>query len=192
MRQHSQVVAEVASALAAGQVAKAKGVLEAEYAFRPDQSQRPRFKPARSLPVFLRDGFIDRYGGERLVFPGALHLISCLLPNAFPYHPHGHMQHCHMAFWQLFPSVDHIVPVARGGSNDMENLVCTSMLRNQVKSGWLLSELGWELQPPRQDEEWDGLVGWFLEVLPKHREFLSQRPALRQWEAAIRNAGGVP
>jgi hypothetical protein len=35
------------------------------------------------MAVFARDGFVDRYSGERLVFPGTLRLLAKLLPNEF-------------------------------------------------------------------------------------------------------------
>jgi len=63
----------------------------------------------------LWDGFIDRYSGQRLVFPGALRLLSHLLPAQFPFHTNWKTDSCHLAFYELFPTIDHVVPISRGG-----------------------------------------------------------------------------
>lgn len=51
------------------------------------------------------------------------------------------MSECHIVYWELFPTIDHIVPVARGGRNSEENWVSTSMLRNSAKFNGTLEEL---------------------------------------------------
>ncbi|MFZ1427770.1 MAG: hypothetical protein WAS21_13460 [Geminicoccaceae bacterium] len=48
--------------------------------------------------MFTRDGFVDRYSGERLVFPGTLRLLAKLLPNEFPFHSNWRTDACHFAF----------------------------------------------------------------------------------------------
>jgi hypothetical protein len=66
--------------------------------------------------------------------------------------------------WDLFPTVDHKVPVSRGGNpDDLDNWITTSMLRNSAKANFTLEELGWALHPPGSLDEWDGLTGWFLQ-----------------------------
>ena len=133
--------------------------------------------------VFLRDGFVDRYAGTRLVFPPVLRLISQTLPEEFPFHPNWKMSECHVAYWELSATVDHVVPVARGGRDDETNWVCTSMLRNGVKSNWTLDELGWDLLPSGDLEEWDGMLGWFLNFANSHKDIL-HHPYLRRWHVA--------
>ncbi|HET6387455.1 MAG TPA: HNH endonuclease domain-containing protein [Armatimonadota bacterium] len=68
----------------------------------------------------------------------------------------------HLAYWELFPTIDHVVPVARGGSDSEENWVCCSMLTNSIKSNWTLEQLQWRLLPPGALAEWDGMMGWFV------------------------------
>jgi hypothetical protein len=75
------------------------------------------------LAVFRRDGFIDRYSGVRLVCPATLRLISKRLPEQFPFHRNGRFDVCHFGFWELFPTIDHYVPVARGGADDESNWI---------------------------------------------------------------------
>ncbi|MCK5133872.1 MAG: HNH endonuclease [Candidatus Sabulitectum sp.] len=112
------------------------------------------------MRVFLRDGFIDRYSGEKLLFPPVLRIISLLYPLEFPYHSHWKMDRCHLAYWHLIPTIDHVVPVSRGGLDEEANMVCTSQMKNSVKAGWLLEELGWKLYPAGCADEWDGLLQW--------------------------------
>jgi hypothetical protein len=93
------------------------------------------------------------------------------------------MSECHVAYWELSATVDHIVPVARGGTDDETNWVCTSMMRNGVKSNWTLEELGWELVPPGDLERWDGLLEWFLKFAESHEDVL-RHPYVRRWHTA--------
>lgn len=70
-----------------------------------------QYTPFESTCLFVTDGFIDRYDGERMVFPGVLRILSDIFPNDFPYHPNWKSGACHQWYWELFPTVDHIVPV---------------------------------------------------------------------------------
>ncbi len=116
-----------------------------------------------STRVFVRDGFLDRYTGERLIFPPVLRVLSIVLPDKFPYHPNWKTVVTHPAFWKVGATIDHVVPVTRGGADDESNWVTTSMARNSAKMNWTLEELGWTLHPPGNFGEWDGLLHWFLE-----------------------------
>jgi hypothetical protein len=72
------------------------------------------------------------------------------------------MSETHPAYWEPFPTVDHLVPITKDGTNTEANCVTTSMLRNSAKANWTIEELGWVLYPPGDLERWDGLVHWFL------------------------------
>jgi hypothetical protein len=109
-------------------------------------------------PHFHQDGFIDCYSGQRLIFPGTLRLLSLCLPEEFPFHSNWKMDRTHPAFWELFPTIDHIVPIARGGEDAETNWVTTSQLQNSAKANWTLKELRWTLVPAGSVEEWDGLI----------------------------------
>lgn len=160
------ILQRVCGALSTGETEAAAEVLRREYPFTPPdktKKQEPGFSLA--MRIFHRDGYIDRYSGQRLVFPGALRMLSLLLPTEFPYHPNWRMDQAHLAFWELTPTLDHVVPMARGGADTEENLVTTSMLRNSAKSNWLLEDLGWKLLPAEPQAEWDGLLGWFMQAV---------------------------
>jgi len=65
------------------------------------------------LAAFARDGFVDRYSGARLVCGATLRLISKRPPVQFPFQPNWRTDACHFAFWDLAPTIDHILPVSR-------------------------------------------------------------------------------
>lgn len=81
--------------------------------------------------------------------------------------------------------MDHIVPVARGGADNETNWVTTSMLRNSAKSNWTLEELGWELVPPGDFKQWDGLLAWFVEFLKQDKSHLADKYINRWHRAAL-------
>lgn len=136
------------------------------------------------MAVFVRDGYVDRYSGDRLVFPGVLRLLSRTLPAVFPFHPRWKVGECHQMYWDLFPTVDHVTSVAYGGADVAENWVTTSMLRNSAKSHWGLQELGWQLSPAGDLKDWDGLTGWFFAYVRGKPELLSDKYLYRWYKAA--------
>lgn len=185
MNQKLDTLARVCSLLDAGAVAGASSLLRRDYPFVAPPAPERKFGESEALRVFVRDGFRDRYSGDRLVFPGTLRVLSLRLPEDFPYHPNWRMTDTHFAFWELSPTVDHLVPVARGGADAEANWVTTSMVRNQAKANWTLEELGWTLKPPGQLCEWDGLMGWFLGFAARQPDVL-ESAALRRWHRAAR------
>lgn len=183
----SATIARVCNALADGSRDRAADLLNAEYPFTGASNAGRRYSEFEMMQVFMRDGFVDRYSGERLVFPGTLRLLSQLLPAEFPAHKNWKMAESHSAFWELFPTIDHVVPVARGGLDDDTNWVTTSMLKNPAKAHWTLDELGWRLHPPGAQDAWDGLTGWFMAYVGDHPEVLA-RGYLKRWAKAAARA----
>jgi hypothetical protein len=173
-------IAEVCAALKRNSLDAAAELVEQRYPLSTKRETRVSISKRDYMRIFLRDAFVDRYTGHRLVFPPVLRVISEALPEQFPYQPHWKFGVCHTAYWELWPTVDHVVPVVRGGMHDMDNWVTTSMLTNQVKGHWTLEELGWELLPPGRLEEWDGLLRWFLEYVEAYQDVLGVE-AVRAW-----------
>jgi hypothetical protein len=191
MEDKAAVLSDVCAALSINQQGEASEILCAQYPFVPLANVGRHYSIRQMLAVFLRDGFVDRYSGARLVCPATLRLISKRLPEHFPFHRNGRLDVCHFAFWELFPTVDHFVPVARGGADDEGNWFTTSMVRNAAKSAFTLDELGWSLHPPGNTADWDGLVGWFVEQVRADRTLLDDL-YLRQWFAAASSANVCP
>jgi hypothetical protein len=94
---------------------------------------------------------------------------------------------CHFAFYELSPTIDHVLPVSRGGSDSEDNWVTTSMVRNSAKANFTLEELGWSLCPAGDMEEWDGLMGWFV-AQGKTNPIIGSDAYLRQWLRVAQNA----
>ena len=109
------------------------------------KEKREDFTPEFKTELLWRDGFIDRYSTtrEKLIHPMVLRILSECMQDEFPYDSHWNMKTTHIAYYQLYPSFDHIIPNARGGTNKKNNLVCTSYLRNQAKGGYTPEELQW-------------------------------------------------
>jgi hypothetical protein len=181
--EYSSTIENACHLIAAGDIAGASGIISAGYPFCPAQKQRRNVTPSVMTSVFLRDGFTDRYRGTRLVFPPVLRLLSHYLPAVFPYHKNGKMSEGHLAYWELFPTIDHIVPVARGGADSVENWVCCSMLTNSIKSNWTLEQLQWRLLPEGDFVQWDGMVGWFLRQVRADPAVL-ENAYIKAWHAA--------
>ncbi len=178
-----KIISKACIALGEGKIKIAKKIIEIEYPHQSLKSTIRNYTEYQSTKIFIRDGFIDRYSGKKLIFPPVLRLLSKLMPEVFPFQKNWKMSECHLAYWQLFPTIDHIIPVARGGDDEDRNWVTTSMLRNNAKSNWLLKELGWELYPPGLLKDWDGLMHWFMEYVENHSEILNV-PYIYKWHKA--------
>lgn len=185
------VLSVVCDFLAGGDSDSAKETLK-RYPFVPFEKIARRYSERESMKLFIRDGFIDRYTGNRLFNPGVLRLLHVLLGDDFPADPNWKVSGTHPAFWELFPTVDHVKPVSRGGPDDKSNWVTASMLRNQAKNQWTLADLGWELHP-RGGVEWDGRSRWLVDYLAANPTVLAgaaepHRGYIRRWLTATKAA----
>jgi len=183
MADKSIAIAEVCAALKSGVRNRAIKLLKHDYPFAPHPATKRQYGPLESTRVFVRDGFIDRYTAEHLIFPPGLRVISAELPDDFPYHPNWKTDVTHSAYWEVGATVDHLLPVSRGGTDDDSNWVTTSMAHNSAKGNWTLAELGWSLQAPGDFRDWDGLIHWFLEYANDRPELITAA-TMRQWHRA--------
>ena len=150
--------------------------------------KRSSFSAFEATSLFLRDGFIDRYTGTQLVFPGALRLLSLLLPVEFPWDRNWEPSVSHIISWDFFPTVDHVVPITRLEVPDStDNWITTSMMLNNVKASRTLYELGWTILPPGDLATWDGLMRWFLEFISRSPEHLAHS-YIKRWHSAAKRA----
>jgi hypothetical protein len=97
----------------------------------------------------------------------------------------GAVGECHPAFWQLAATVDHVVPVTLGGSNEEANLVTTSMQRNMAKGNFALEDLDWTLHPPGVGS-WDGLTAWFVGYVEDNLQSLIVDSQVKEWYLVAR------
>lgn len=180
------VLTRICRTLQQDEVSQAASVVRNDLPFKPPADGATRhFSNEDALRIFMRDRFTDRYSGDRLVFPGSLRLLSALLPAEFPYHPNWKTTECHQLYWLLFPTVDHVEPIARGGRDEESNWVTTSMMRNSAKGPWTLQELGWQVLPLEDLTAWDGLLGWFKEFVDVHPDVL-QNAGVREWQRTVK------
>tara|TARA_B100001146_G_C15970704_1_gene344018 strand:- start:37 stop:633 length:597 start_codon:yes stop_codon:yes gene_type:complete len=188
MTKKSDVIQRVCRAISDGKKADAREIIRAKYKFTSFKNKGRNYKEVKKTELFRRDGFIDRYSGDKLVYPPVLKILSNLFKKDFPYQKHWKMSETHIAWWELTPTVDHVKPVAREGDNDEKNLVCTSQLRNSAKSNWTIDELGWELQPEGDNKNWDGMMTWFMDYISKNEYVLEDDPYIAKWhEAALKH-----
>jgi hypothetical protein len=176
----ASVLAAVCQAVSVGTPDHAAAILERDYPFAPEMVTKRRFRPTEYLQVFIRDGFIDRYTGDRLIFPPVLRAVSFALQEHFPYHPNWKTQVTHPAYWEVSATIDHLIPVTCGGADEASNWVTTSMARNSAKMNWTLAELGWQLHPPGDVREWDGMLQWFVQYADMRPEIIADN-GMRSW-----------
>ena len=155
MTDKSEVIAAACAAVSTGESERARAMIRQNYPFDPRVATKRQMQPLSMTRKFVADGFIDRYFGERLVFLPTLRLLSHFLGDAFPYHPNWKLDACHAAYYELGATIDHVVPVARGGDDTPLNRVTTSMLHNAIKARWTVEEVGWELLPAGDFTVWD-------------------------------------
>lgn len=77
----TDVLAAVCKALSQDAKDSAVTILKEHYPFAPEEISKRRYGAVDSTRVFVRDGFIDRYSGKRLIFPPVLRVLSAVLPT---------------------------------------------------------------------------------------------------------------
>jgi hypothetical protein len=102
------------------------------------------------------------------------------MPDAFPYQSHWKMEECHSAYWELVPTIDHIIPIAIGGEDNPSNYATTSMLHNSVKSNWTIEQLKCKLYPAGDINEYDGLTDLFVRLTENDLELFDD-PYIKRW-----------
>ena len=157
------------------------------YPFSTSSISKRNYSKYEICKIFLRDGFIDRYSGEKLLFPGLIKLLTIEFPDIFKYHTNWKMTETHLIYWELFPTIDHLIPIAKGGQNIESNWITTSMIRNSAKSNWTIEELGWKLYERGQLDNWDGLINCFLELSDKNPIY-EKDGYLNAWKVALLRA----
>ena len=201
-RDKVDVMADSIARLYVGDDAGAREILNAGYPFDPN-ARSPRLPKPRNLPklpkfespnvressstrilhIAVRDGFIDRYTGNRLLYPAVMKTMNLLFPKEFPEHSNYMMSETHIAWWELFPSLDHLTPVTRGGVDTDDNIELCASTTNIAKRNYLLSELDWQLHARGDMNEWDGLLKAATALIAKRSE-LQNDEYIKRWHNA--------
>jgi hypothetical protein len=188
MNQKVEIVENICSALLSNDKQGARRIAIQSYPIVPFRPRRANIPLRDAMRVFVRDGFVDRYSGRKLVFPGILRLLSMSIPEEWPFHKNWKMSETHMSYWELTPTIDHVIPLARGGNDIDTNRVTTSMLMNSAKAHWMLHELGWSLHEPGDFRRWDGLTSRFVELVERDPSLLKEK-SVRRWYNVVRQIG---
>ncbi|MBU0489835.1 MAG: HNH endonuclease [Bacteroidetes bacterium] len=157
------------------------------YPFISITAQKRQYSKYQMCKVFLRDGFIDRYSGKKLLFPGLVKVLTIEFPDIFMYHRNWKMSDTHAIYWELFPTIDHLIPISRGGVDNESNMITTSMIGNSAKSSWTLEELGWNLHEPGNLDIWDGLMNIFVDLTIKNPDYEKDK-YVSDWKVALLKA----
>ena len=176
----SLVISDIAKMLLEENETIAKEIIKKEYPHIYFETEKRTYTMIQKMNQFIRDGFIDRYTGKKLLNPGILKTISHYFPDDFPYHPHWKMAKTHIAYWELIPTLDHIYPIAKGGQDDERNWVTTSMKNNSIKSNYTIDEIHWSLYPKGDISDWDGLTMLFLKLVDKNK-YLLKDGYIKSW-----------
>ncbi|MCU0861351.1 MAG: hypothetical protein MUE65_03430 [Methanomassiliicoccales archaeon] len=122
------------------------------------------------MRVFARDGFIDRFTGEPLVFPAVLRLLSREFPRAFPFQEFWGLSEIHLAYYQVGACTARSLPKSRGGDAREPNLLTTTMPYVLARSDLTPEEAGWRVTREGFVDEWDGMSTWYVEYVNGHQE----------------------
>lgn len=119
---------------------------------------------AEKQALHVRDGYHCRFCGIPVIRAEIRKLLRKYYPSALLWSNMNKAQH--PAFQAMWAQYDHVLPHARGGANDFENIIITCAPCNFARMNYTLEEVG--LADPRNREpirsSWDG-----LERLLKHK-----------------------
>jgi 5-methylcytosine-specific restriction endonuclease McrA len=126
-----------------------------------ERSQRARLRmPESGEKLFLlsRDNYRCRFCGMPVIRHEIRNRLRKLYPGTLRWSAKSNFE-CHAAFQAMWAQYDHILPHARGGTNDLANIVITCAPCNFARMNYTLEEVG--LADPRMREPitstWDGL-----------------------------------
>lgn len=137
-QEHIDALLHAAKLPANDEIKEAEKIIKEKYPFIPIKRENRKATKKQLMEQFFRDGFIDRYSGKKLINPGMLLTMSVKMPKTFPYQPNWKTDECHIAYWDYYPTLDHIYPISLGGKDTPENWASTSMVYNSAKSNFTL------------------------------------------------------
>ncbi len=122
------------------------------------QANRARMPTAAEKQLLhQRDGFHCRFCGIPVIRAEIRKRIRTAYPGALSWG--ARTVECHAAFQAMWAQYDHVLPITRGGTSDLENVVVTCAPCNFGRMGYTLGEVG--LLDPRNRppvrSAWDGL-----------------------------------
>jgi hypothetical protein len=115
--------------------------------------------PTKEEEQFLikRDGFFCRFCGIPLIRKEVRVALNKMYPNAIPWGRKNGDQHA--AFQAMWMQFDHVIPHARGGKTNLENMIVSCAPCNYGRMNFLMEEVGIILSQSKRNhiENWEGL-----------------------------------
>jgi 5-methylcytosine-specific restriction endonuclease McrA len=182
----SDIIKKITEALLYDSKEKAEFIIKNEYPFEKKEIFHRSYYLYQKMKIFIRDGFIDRYTGDKLVNPGILKVLSFYFPQNFPYQKNWKMSESHIGYLELAPTIDHLEPIAAGGSDTEDNQITTSMFNNSIKSNWTLKQLRWTLHEKGNIDEWDGLTKLFIKSVDSDQKLKEDNYILNWYKASLK------
>jgi len=181
---HIDIILKAAECIKIGKKEDARSIITNEYQHISVSYAKRLMTIYEKLKIYINDGFIDRYSGKRLLFPNVLRIFTYELGGDFPFHQNWKMSGCHIAYWEMIPTYDHVIPIARGGKDISENIITTSQIMNSRKSNFLVEEIDFKIYPKGNMLEWDGMISWYKEYLKNNSDILKDN-YIFQWNKAL-------
>jgi 5-methylcytosine-specific restriction endonuclease McrA len=122
------------------------------------RAKRASVQATTKRSVFERDNYTCRLCGRRTIDVEVLRSLSRAFPNELPYDHHWSFTASSPIYWTHTTSLEHVVPIARGGAHDDTNFATSCYACNDARGDYLLEELGWTLRGV-STTPWDGLRG---------------------------------
>ena len=119
---------------------------------------RTNIPQRQQLWTWKKDCWHCCYCHRPLFFGPSLLLLENMNPGRGYYHPNGATGKMLQLFQQCWASVDHIVPVTHGGTNDQENLVSCCMICNIRRGNFVDDRYVTSKHPSSCDLRWDGFA----------------------------------
>ena len=122
--------------------------------------------------IFCRDNWHCRYCSDSVFFSPILKILETISPDHGYYHPNGKTGEMLPLFANKFASIDHIIPVTKGGVNDIDNYV-TSCWECNLKYGNTSHDGGKPLPSPinTTNTKWDGFCSLYPKISNKQDEW---------------------
>ena len=131
--------------------------------------------PAEKKALLQRDGYHCRFCGIPVIRSEVRRRIKAVYPGALPWGTTNATQHA--AFQAMWVQYDHLLPHARGGNNELQNVVITCAPCNFARMNYFLDEVG--LADPRTRGTSPLSVGW-VRAIPVTFALVVQRSLLTE------------